>query len=261
VLRFSDLFSRRARLRHEAYPEYSRDSGIVDEAWLYLGPSLTHMVAVGFQSCGRDLSERDRTVLELLRPHLISLDANARTRRRLTAVLEALARSETLAADGVILLGRRREVEHASPAARRLVGRWFGELNGCLPGELEDWFASTARPSSTWIERGDRRLVVEAPNASALLLREEIVPAVALTSRERDVLRCVAAGRSTAETARLLWVTPATVSKHLEHVYEKLGVHSRTAALAALGMTAEPVRAELPALAAKDRTDGSGGSQ
>jgi DNA-binding CsgD family transcriptional regulator len=37
----------------------------------------------------------------------------------------------------------------------------------------------------------------------------------------------------------LLSITPATVSKHLEHVYAKLGVNSRTAALARLGMTRE----------------------
>jgi DNA-binding CsgD family transcriptional regulator len=36
-----------------------------------------------------------------------------------------------------------------------------------------------------------------------------------------------------------LSVTPATVSKHLEHVYRKLGVSSRTAALAAVGLTRE----------------------
>ena len=66
----------------------------------------------------------------------------------------------------------------------------------------------------------------------ALLLREE--PNVALTRRQRDVLRCIAAGKTTVETARLLWVTEATVSKHLEHVYRKLGVTNRTAALAKL---------------------------
>jgi predicted transcriptional regulator len=40
---------------------------------------------------------------------------------------------------------------------------------------------------------------------------------------------------SNAETARLLWVTPATIRKHLENIYGKLGVRSRTAALAKLG--------------------------
>ena len=50
------------------------------------------------------------------------------------------------------------------------------------------------------------------------------------------MLRGLAAGRSTAQIASDLWVTPSTVSKHLEHVYRKLGVTSRTAALAAVGV-------------------------
>ncbi|MBA3384475.1 MAG: hypothetical protein H0T20_07465 [Actinobacteria bacterium] len=39
-----------------------------------------------------------------------------------------------------------------------------------------------------------------------------------------------------------VWVTPSTVSKHLEHVCRKLGVTSRTAALAAVGV--EPLRSK-----------------
>jgi DNA-binding CsgD family transcriptional regulator len=72
-------------------------------------------------------------------------------------------------------------------------------------------------------------------NASTLMLAEQALPAVPLTRREWDVMRCIAAGRSTEETARLLFVEPSTVRKHLEHVYGKLGVGSRTAALAKLG--------------------------
>jgi DNA-binding CsgD family transcriptional regulator len=60
-----------------------------------------------------------------------------------------------------------------------------------------------------------------------------------LTPREREVVGLVAEGRSNAEVARLLWVSPLTVRKHLENAYEKLGVHSRTGAMAALfGLTA-----------------------
>lgn len=53
-----------------------------------------------------------------------------------------------------------------------------------------------------------------------------------LTERETEVLRWVARGKSNAEIATLLFVSPHTVRKHLEHVYEKLRVHSRTAAVA-----------------------------
>ena len=55
-----------------------------------------------------------------------------------------------------------------------------------------------------------------------------------LTPRERDVMACVARGLSNGQIARVLVVERSTVRKHLEHVYEKLGVGSRTAALAEL---------------------------
>jgi DNA-binding CsgD family transcriptional regulator len=55
-----------------------------------------------------------------------------------------------------------------------------------------------------------------------------------LTPREREVLGHVEAGEPNAVIARRLRVSPRTVEKHLEHVYAKLGVTSRTAALARL---------------------------
>ena len=42
----------------------------------------------------------------------------------------------------------------------------------------------------------------------------------------------VAQGKTDKEVAGLLYVSPLTVKKHLEHVYEKLGVKSRTEAVA-----------------------------
>jgi LuxR family maltose regulon positive regulatory protein len=60
-----------------------------------------------------------------------------------------------------------------------------------------------------------------------------------LTERELQVLRLLAAGRSNAETAAELFVEPSTVKTHLIHLYNKLGVHSRTQAVAharALGL-------------------------
>ena len=62
-----------------------------------------------------------------------------------------------------------------------------------------------------------------------LLLSEE--PA-ALTRREREIVGLLAEGRSNAEIASALWIAPGTVRKHLENVYAKLGVRTRTAAVA-----------------------------
>jgi DNA-binding CsgD family transcriptional regulator len=46
------------------------------------------------------------------------------------------------------------------------------------------------------------------------------------------VLALVARGHGNAEVARMLAVSPRTVQKHLEHVYDRLGVRSRAAAAA-----------------------------
>ena len=54
----------------------------------------------------------------------------------------------------------------------------------------------------------------------------------ALTPREVEVLRLVAAGLTNREIAATLWIAPGTVRKHLDNAYAKLGVGSRTAAVA-----------------------------
>ena len=64
-----------------------------------------------------------------------------------------------------------------------------------------------------------------------LLLREEVA---SLTPREREILDLVAEGNSNAEIAARLWLSTGTVRMHLQHIYEKLGVGNRTAAVAQL---------------------------
>ena len=57
-----------------------------------------------------------------------------------------------------------------------------------------------------------------------------------LTDRETAILRLVATGRTNSAIAHQLQLSPRTVAKHLEHVYRKLGVSSRAAAVARLTM-------------------------
>lgn len=59
---------------------------------------------------------------------------------------------------------------------------------------------------------------------------EEPRPYTQLTAREREIVDLVAEGKTNAQIAAQLWVAPSTVKKHLEHVYEKLGVGRRAAA-------------------------------
>jgi DNA-binding CsgD family transcriptional regulator len=57
-----------------------------------------------------------------------------------------------------------------------------------------------------------------------------------LSPRQSEILELVAAGNTNLEIARLLWISPGTVRKHLENAYERLGVHTRTGAVAAAGV-------------------------
>ena len=58
-----------------------------------------------------------------------------------------------------------------------------------------------------------------------------------LTRRQTEILRLVAVGMTNAQIARALVLSEATVGKHLEHIYDRLQVSSRTAAVTALDHT------------------------
>ena len=54
----------------------------------------------------------------------------------------------------------------------------------------------------------------------------------ALSPREREVLKLIAAGRSIPAMAKELFLAPSTVKTHVQRLYEKLGVSDRAAAVA-----------------------------
>jgi DNA-binding CsgD family transcriptional regulator len=53
-----------------------------------------------------------------------------------------------------------------------------------------------------------------------------------LSRREAEVLRLVAAGRSTHQIAEMLYLSPRTVKRHVANVYLKIGAHGRAEATA-----------------------------
>jgi DNA-binding CsgD family transcriptional regulator len=90
------------------------------------------------------------------------------------------------------------------------------------------------------VARDDRRLVirlVSEPDRLLLLLDEELIGVAprllephGLTRRESEVLAWVAEGKTNVEIGQILGMRRRTVSKHLERVFQKLGVETRTAA-------------------------------
>ncbi|NYD67763.1 response regulator transcription factor [Agromyces atrinae] len=72
-----------------------------------------------------------------------------------------------------------------------------------------------------------------APVIASRLLTRMRAPQASLSQREMEVLELVAAGRSNAEVSTLLFVSETTVKSHLAHIFSKLDVSSRTAAVSA----------------------------
>jgi DNA-binding NarL/FixJ family response regulator len=70
----------------------------------------------------------------------------------------------------------------------------------------------------------DARLQTLGMSSAAL-----VNPVVALSPREREVYDLLCEGLSNAEIGRQLFITPGTVKVHVHHVFDKLGIRSRTA--------------------------------
>jgi DNA-binding CsgD family transcriptional regulator len=77
-----------------------------------------------------------------------------------------------------------------------------------------------------------RGLSIERARAGFDFDRDARAAASGLTQREVEVLHWVAGGQSNENVARIIGASAATVKKHLEHIYDKLGVTNRTAASA-----------------------------
>ncbi|WP_439859271.1 response regulator [Pseudomonas sp. MBLB4136] len=78
--------------------------------------------------------------------------------------------------------------------------------------------------------RQARQAAQPAPDGEAA--RAALTRRYQLTARELEVLEWVACGKTNRDIGEILGLSPRTVNKHLEHVYVKLGVETRTAAAA-----------------------------
>ena len=80
----------------------------------------------------------------------------------------------------------------------------------------------------------ERRLAREAKPPAPPLFPMSVGDAVSveLTPREREVLRNMSEGLSTAEIGRKLFISPVTVRNHVQGILQKLEVHSKIAAVA-----------------------------
>jgi len=115
------------------------------------------------------------------------------------------------------------------------------DLQLCLPDPAE-LSAGPGRTVRVYLYRGPGPDFTERDRALLVLLRPHLQqayleaerrrhPMPRLTPRQNDLLRLLAAGHTNTQIARRLGIAESTVRTHLEHIYGKLGVSSRTAAV------------------------------
>lgn len=245
----SDYLTPRAFHGLELYQDFYRLREIEDQVSFGLPGDVC--VTVALSRSRRGFEERDRELLELVRPQLTAAYHRAREQTRRQALSDALAAGLEEQDAGILQLDGQGRVVDAAGAARDLLEAYFRPPSQgleVLPAQLASWLRAAPAGSApdTLAVGGPRgRLHVRAQPATRdgwrmLVLEErracppslDRLRAHGLTHREAQVLSLVARGKTNRQIAAELGVSTATVGKHLEHIYSRLGVGSRTQALA-----------------------------
>jgi len=248
--RISDFLSRRQFHNLPLYAEYYRPSGI--ECQLVAAISTGRcQVGIALDRDIADFSEDERLTLDLLRPHLLQAYRNAQTMDIMRRVMEDKAVK-------LLAVSRSAKTAPVPDEVWQLLDRYFEvpRLNNSLPDMLKNWISSERSrfgndgdaPSLSVplvISQGSQGLTVrflwggKTADHDTILLEERparqgpaaVIDSV-LTERETEILAWLSEGKTNAEIGLALSVSPLTVKKHLEHIYAKLEVHRRGAAVA-----------------------------
>jgi DNA-binding CsgD family transcriptional regulator len=244
----SELVSATEFRRTDLYHEVYRRIGLEDQ----IATTVFHGDRLVELTVDRDrwgFSERDRLVLSVLRPLLVTKYAALRNQARLVRLLEAREAAAAPVTEGVLVVAPPDQIVDASPAALAIVRRWYPRSAAELPPPVADWYAArnaagTAEPTLVVEHPVRGRLVARLLDgrSDVIVLRERTVRAVVgigdrweLSPREAEVVELAVAGTPNAEIAGKLGISCRTVEKHLEHAYERLGVSNRGAAAALVG--------------------------
>ena len=221
--------------------------------WCKLSQTDATLVGFSLDRSQRNFTERDRLILNLLRPHLFQAYCNAQHYQQLQQDLSQLQQS--LNHLGLVILTTEGQVQFVTPQAIAWLETYFSKpiCSFNLPDHLWAWVKHQVTcltknldlPKACLplqIEQAGKQLVIRfvvEPGDQYLLLLEEQTLSVlnslellGLSQRETEILFWVMQGNDNKAIAAQLNVAKSTVGKHLESIYRKLGVQSRTEAIA-----------------------------
>jgi DNA-binding CsgD family transcriptional regulator len=251
--KWSDWIDRRELHATEIYQQIYAPMNVEYQMAFTLPAPAELIIAFALNRGRRDFSERDRGLLNLVRGPMIQAYRTVQRYAVVAQRLSALERGLEQSGTGVVVLGGTPEAPYGSfvsDEAALLLDLEAGG-DGVLPPKLRDWLGGRdhreggelAAPLSFQQADGGQVLVHFVPahergEPDALLVERAGEPltlaqlrAAGLTARQAEVLRQVALGQTNGEIAAELGLSPRTVQKHLENVYERLGTRSRTGAL------------------------------
>ncbi|HZZ43510.1 MAG TPA: helix-turn-helix transcriptional regulator [Tepidisphaeraceae bacterium] len=249
----SDFLSQEDYHRLELYQEFYRPLGVDDQLSITLPAPTGTIIGLSISRASWRFPERERQILNALRPHLLQAYRNAALKAQLMAASQAAHGALDRLPLGVIHLNAGLQATLITAPARRLLEAYYP--GGGFPDEVMDYarslapFGAGSMGAAPMTIRRDRSyLVVQAlkpdgrdQSALTLLLTDHPAapprPGTArarefgLTPREAEVLDWLAEGKTNPEIAAILKISPRTVQKHLEHAFQKLSVETRSAAL------------------------------
>lgn len=217
-----------------------------------------------------DFSETDRLLLTLLKPHLLNALRNVMELDSIRLERALLRKGAEAQRQGVVLCQQNGMIIAISEIAWEMFGRYFavtlaeGDL---LPGALARWLETETEFAPPTVEntgtsrslgrltsqverdafivvKDSKRLIIklmnDVTNGEYILSITEYDPGVllrnlqryGLSPRETEVLRWLSKGKTNVEIAVILSMSKRTADKHLEHIFAKLGVETRAAAVA-----------------------------
>jgi DNA-binding response OmpR family regulator/DNA-binding CsgD family transcriptional regulator len=180
---------------------------------------------------------RVRTHLELRAARRALQKQNERLEGEIALRLDAEAQLAQSLDRALLVVDRSAALVFTTRRAANLLHRHFpGAPAGLLPGELRTASRVTTPAGVLLVrrfaERDDDALTVvvleeeHAPPGPA-----ELIP-LGVTPRQAEVLYWIAQGKANAEIAMILGTSPRTVHKHVEMLFERLGVENRAGAIA-----------------------------
>ena len=246
--RISDFISRQQFHCLPLYSEYYQPSNVEYQliGAISIGQS---QIGVALDRDTSDFSDEERLSLQLLRPHLVQAYRNVQTIDLMRQVIEGKRRK-------LMIVNRSGNIISITDDVWRMMDKYFEvpRSHNSPPDALLRWIECErtrlgedgdipSPPVPLVSSKVGQRLTVrflwggKTADYDAVLMEEEqsqslsLLAESSLTPRESEILAWLTQGKTNVEIGLALSISPLTVKKHLEHIYSKMQVHRRTAAI------------------------------